>query len=103
MLVESAGSLNRARFVPGSQTLICGRRRPARISDGATRRQQGNGPLMKPHHRVVQGYQERLAAAVSRSPLLKATISKNSRLLDCSRLQVVSDNLPRVVLDAVLG
>jgi hypothetical protein len=58
---------------------------------------------MKPHHRVVQVYQERLAAAVSRSPLLKATISKNSRLLDCSRLQVVSDNLPRVVLDAVLG
>jgi hypothetical protein len=58
---------------------------------------------MKPHHRVVQEYQARLAAAVSRSPLLKATISKNSRLLDCSRLHVVSENLPRVVLDAVVG
>ena len=57
---------------------------------------------MKPHTRVIQVYQDRLDAAVNRSPLLKATISNASRLLDCSRLQIVSENLSRALLDAVV-
>ena len=37
---------------------------------------------MKPHTRVIQAYQDRFDAAVNRSPLLKATISNASRLLE---------------------
>jgi primosomal replication protein N'' len=57
---------------------------------------------MKPQHRVIQAYQQRLAAAVGRSPLLKSSISKTARLLDCSRLRVISEKLPLELLDAVV-
>jgi hypothetical protein len=57
---------------------------------------------MNTNHRVIHAYHERLAAAVSRSPLLKAITSKNTRLLDCSRLRAVSENLPQELLDAVV-
>jgi hypothetical protein len=57
---------------------------------------------MKPHHRVIEVFQQRLTTAVSRSPLLKATISQTSRLLDCSRLRIVSEDLPVTLLDAVI-
>jgi primosomal replication protein N'' len=53
-------------------------------------------------HRVIQNFHDRLTAAVSRSPLLKASISPTSRLLDCSRLRVVAEELPETLLDVVV-
>jgi primosomal replication protein N'' len=58
-------------------------------------------PAIQPS-RVIQGYQKFLTDAIVRSPLRRVVISDQSRLLDCSRLDVVNESLPADLLDAIL-
>jgi len=44
---------------------------------------------MPEHHRVLDHFHKRLLAAVTRSALLRATVSRTGRLLDCSRFESV--------------
>ena len=57
---------------------------------------------MSQHRRILDNYHRRLLAAVTRSSLLKATVSRTGRLLDASRLELVKEGLGSRVLRAVI-
>ncbi|MBI2194996.1 MAG: DUF4011 domain-containing protein [Planctomycetes bacterium] len=56
---------------------------------------------MPAHTRILEQYHQRLSASIGRSPLLKVSAAKTGRLLDLTRLGVVSSGLPRQLLSAV--
>jgi hypothetical protein len=57
---------------------------------------------MSTHREIIRHFHARLMAAVNRSALLRVRTSQTGRLVDCSRLAVVDDTLPRRVLEAVV-
>jgi hypothetical protein len=57
---------------------------------------------MSDHRRILDHFHRRLLAAVTRSSLLKATVSKTGRLLDVSRLELVKEGLGNRVLRGVI-
>ncbi len=57
---------------------------------------------MTQHRPVVDHFHKRLLAAVNRSSLLKATVSRTGRLLDAFRLESVEPGLSRRVLQSVV-
>lgn len=57
---------------------------------------------MPKHRRVLDHFHKRLLAAVTRSSLLKATVARTGRLLDCSRLESVETGLGSRILRAVV-
>lgn len=57
---------------------------------------------MSDHRRVLDHFHKRLLAAVTRSSLLKATVTRTGRLLDCSRFESVEDGLSRQIVQGVV-
>lgn len=57
---------------------------------------------MSAHKKIIEHFQRRLNAAISRSPLLKAYVSRTGRLMDCSRLRLASEAFPRRLLLSVI-
>lgn len=57
---------------------------------------------MPDHQVVLDHFHKRLLAAVTRSSLLKSTVSRTGRLLDCSRFESVANGLSRRVLQAIV-
>jgi serine/threonine protein kinase/DNA polymerase III delta prime subunit len=53
--------------------------------------------------RILEHYQNRLSASISRSPLLKIAITKTGRLLDMSRLANLGPDLPNRTLSAIIA
>src|SRR5260370_28581707 len=56
-----------------------------------------------PDRRILDAFRDRLLSAINRSPLLKVSPAKTGRLLDCSRLETLKENLGKQVLKAVVG
>jgi serine/threonine protein kinase len=53
--------------------------------------------------RILGHFQKRLSAGISRSPVLKVSITPNSRLLDASQLSALGAELPARLLTTVIG
>lgn len=51
---------------------------------------------------ILEHFQKRLYASVTRSPLLRVRTSRTGRLIDLSRLDSVDSELPRGILDSVI-
>lgn len=58
--------------------------------------------VMSDHQPVLDHFHKRLLAAVTRSSLLKSTVSRTGRLLDCARFESVANGLGRRVLQTVV-
>jgi primosomal replication protein N'' len=58
--------------------------------------------MISKKNRIIESYQQRLTGSFGRSPLLKATVSKSGRLLDCSQLEYVSPGLGQRLLGSVV-
>jgi len=54
------------------------------------------------HQPVLQQFHNRLIGAVGRSPLLRLSLSRTGRLLDCTRLDIVEAGLGRRLLDSIV-
>jgi primosomal replication protein N'' len=57
---------------------------------------------MNDHARVLDTFHKRLTASITQSSLLRVRVTRQGRLLDCSRLGVVQEKLPRQLLEAVV-
>jgi serine/threonine protein kinase len=53
--------------------------------------------------RILEHYQKKLSAGISRSPVLKVSITRSGRVLDVSRLKVLGSQVPAGLLTTVLG
>ncbi|MEM7019599.1 MAG: AAA domain-containing protein, partial [Pseudomonadota bacterium] len=57
---------------------------------------------MKAVQRTVNQLQQRLNAAINRSPLLNVRVTATGRLFDCAQLTALEPNLPEQLIDLVL-